>query len=149
MKNSISILFLAIFLSGTLSAQKIDYYNKSWKDIQAMAKAENRYILIDAYTDWCGWCKVMDKETMTDPKVVEFINKNFVPVKMEMEHGEGTMMAMKYHVSAFPTFMVFSLAGQYVYTITGYQKTEAFMKELNNALDLTQQFSAPGYVANV
>ncbi|WP_266205182.1 thioredoxin family protein [Pontibacter kalidii] len=59
-----------------------------WMTIeQAAARMEKepRKIVIDVYTDWCGWCKKMDKSTFTDPKVVELVNKHFYPVKLNAE----------------------------------------------------------------
>jgi uncharacterized protein YyaL (SSP411 family) len=52
-------------------------YNKAVK--------EDKIILIDAYTDWCGWCKVMDKKTYTQASVIEYLNENFVCVKLNPE----------------------------------------------------------------
>jgi thioredoxin-related protein len=49
------------------------------------AKTEKRKIFIDVYTDWCGWCKVMDKKTFSDPKVAKILNENFYPVKFDAE----------------------------------------------------------------
>lgn len=48
-------------------------------------KQEPRKVLVDVYTDWCGWCKKMDKDTFTDPEVVVHINKNFYAVKLDAE----------------------------------------------------------------
>ncbi|MFM8995370.1 MAG: thioredoxin family protein [Bacteroidota bacterium] len=62
-----------------------DGYNK--------AKAENKILLVDAYTDWCGWCKVMDRETYTNAAVIAALNQDFVCVKfnpeVEMTHSFG------------------------------------------------------------
>ncbi|SFF97558.1 thioredoxin family protein [Pontibacter chinhatensis] len=54
---------------------------------QAAARMEKepRKIVIDVYTDWCGWCRKMDKETFTDPKVVELVNKHYYAVKLNAE----------------------------------------------------------------
>lgn len=54
---------------------------------QAMLK-EKRPILIDLYTDWCGWCKTMDKKTYTNPNVIAYIQANFYPVKLNAETKE-------------------------------------------------------------
>ena len=49
------------------------------------SKTEKRKIFIDVYTDWCGWCKVMDKNTFSDPKVAAILNEQFYPVKFNAE----------------------------------------------------------------
>ncbi len=49
------------------------------------SKSENRKIFIDVYTSWCGWCKVMDKNTFTDPEIAKMLNEKFYPVKLDAE----------------------------------------------------------------
>lgn len=49
------------------------------------SKTEKRKIIIDVYTDWCGWCKVMDKNTFNDPEVAKLLNEKFYPVKFNAE----------------------------------------------------------------
>jgi thioredoxin-related protein len=41
--------------------------------------------IIDVYTDWCGWCKVMDKNTFSNPEVIKYINANYYAVKLDAE----------------------------------------------------------------
>lgn len=55
------------------------------EEAAAKIKQEPRKVLIDVYTDWCGWCRKMNKGTYTDPQIVEFINKNFYAVKFDAE----------------------------------------------------------------
>jgi len=87
----------------------------------------------------------MDKETMTDAQVMAMMNGKFVSVKMDMEHGEGLKIAMKYHVSAFPSFLFFDEAGNIVSGSAGYQKAPDFVKTMNSVLDKSKQFHATGY----
>jgi thioredoxin-related protein len=47
--------------------------------------------LVDVYTDWCGWCKFMDKKTFADPSVVEYLNENFNVVKFNAEQKEAVV----------------------------------------------------------
>lgn len=48
----------------------------------------NKNFLVDVYTEWCGWCKVMDKKTFTNPALIEYLNKNFHVVKFNAEQKE-------------------------------------------------------------
>ena len=147
MKKLLAVLLVAFFLSA--SAQEMNYYNKSWAEIKETAKAEHKYIMVDGFTEWCGWCKVMDKETMIDPKTVEFVNKNFIPVKMDMERGDGLKISRKYNITSYPTFMFFNPEGEYVYIAIGYRKPDGFMEELKNSMDKSKQFSSAGFSASI
>jgi thioredoxin-related protein len=69
----------------------------TWMDFAegyAKAKAENKILLVDAYTDWCSWCKVMDRETYTNAQVIAMLNNEFVCVKfnpeVEKQHKFGS-----------------------------------------------------------
>jgi len=60
----------------------------SMEDLEQMKNIGDKKVLVDMYTDWCGWCKKMDKNTFTDPAVVEYLNQNFVLVKFNAEQKE-------------------------------------------------------------
>lgn len=60
----------------------------TWEDaVAANAKAPKR-VLVDVYTDWCGWCKRMDATTFKDPKVADLVRENFYAVKLNAEQRE-------------------------------------------------------------
>ncbi|HRO46040.1 thioredoxin family protein [Agriterribacter sp.] len=55
---------------------------------EAGMATQKKDILIDLYTDWCGWCKVMDRNTYTNPDVIQYLNDKFYPVKLNAETKE-------------------------------------------------------------
>lgn len=61
----------------------------TWLNIEQASeigsKANDKKFLVDVYTDWCGWCKVMDKKTFTDPELIKYLNENFHVVKFNAE----------------------------------------------------------------
>ena len=57
----------------------------SWEEAQAKNKSEPKKIIVDVYTQWCGWCKKMDKTTWEEPGISTYVNKNFYAVKFDAE----------------------------------------------------------------
>ena len=79
-----------LFIIATLNSNSFAQENElvKWytiEEVQDLVKNEPRKIYIDMYTDWCGWCKVMDKKTFTDESVAEHLNTNFYAVKFDAE----------------------------------------------------------------
>jgi thioredoxin-related protein len=88
MKKITATLLLAL-LTGTASlAQGIKWYG--FEEAVELCKKEPRKIFIDVYTDWCGWCKVYDRNTFSNPDIVEYMNKYYYPVKFNAE-GHDTV----------------------------------------------------------
>ena len=60
----------------------------NWIELNNNASINNngKKIIIDLYTGWCGWCKVMDQKTFTNKEVINQINNNFLPIKFNAEY---------------------------------------------------------------
>ena len=52
------------------------------EDLEYLVKKEPRKVIVDAYTAWCGPCKMMDRNTFTDKNVINKIGKNFFGVNI-------------------------------------------------------------------
>jgi len=137
----VSILFL-----GTTSSfsQKINWL--TIEEAQELVKKEPRKIMIDVYTNWCGPCKLLDRNTFGNRDVVEYINKNYYAVKFNAE-GDSTVefkdntftnpnydpakanrrnaqhqFARYLGVSAYPTIAFFDSDFNLIAPISGYLK---------------------------
>jgi len=94
MKKSL-IISLLILSSFTVKSQVVSTSNNSsvkWVTIQEaenLNKKTPKPFFIDTYTDWCGWCKKMDKETFTNPVISDLLNNKFYPVKFDAEGSES------------------------------------------------------------
>jgi thioredoxin-related protein len=58
-------------------------------DIESMDKPSSKMYLVDIYTDWCVWCKVMDKNTFSDPEIKAYLDKYFHVAKFNAEGKES------------------------------------------------------------
>src|SRR5436189_3917103 len=93
MKKSVMVLAVVVLVFGSLrtDAQNDKHLAGSavkwmtFEEAVEKSKTEKRKIFIDVYTDWCGWCKVMDKNTFPDPEVAKLLNEKFYPVKLDAE----------------------------------------------------------------
>jgi thioredoxin-related protein len=90
-KRNYLVLGLALmFLVSAEAQDKIKWY--SIEEAVQLASENPRILVIDVYTDWCGWCKRMDRETFSDPAVVELMNTHFYPVKLDAEGKEDVVI---------------------------------------------------------
>ena len=84
--NFIRITLSLLFVTSTLLANaQIKWM--SWEEATAAQEREPKKMLIDVYTDWCGWCKQMDKVTFSDPDVARLVSEDFYAVKLNAEQA--------------------------------------------------------------
>ncbi len=91
MKESLYICLLFLFFINTTisKAQEINWL--TIEEAEIANEIAPRKILIDVYTDWCGWCKKMDATTFKDKEMISYLNQNFYCVKLDGE-DKGTLL---------------------------------------------------------
>jgi len=149
-------LILFISLGIVLQAQEINKYQEvkwlTWNEAYPQFKKSNKILLIDVYTDWCGWCKKMDKDTYAKPEVANLINKHFIAVKFNPEKTDIVYQVddqkwngrqLHYNLvqgqsSGFPTtiFLFKNDKGATVYLEPGYKDAVNFTTILNKYISM-------------
>ena len=140
------LLFLGVVILGlNLSGQDSIKWHSIDQAIE-LASQEPRLLVIDVYTDWCGWCKRMDATTFSDPEVVEIMNEHFYPVKLDAEGKEDIVIGDRtfkfvdngrrgYHEIAavvtrgrlsYPTISYVDAQGKVLEAAPGYKTADQF-----------------------
>lgn len=101
----IPVLGLIVFAPGQSKAlNTLKWY--SFDDGLALAKKEKKMVLIDFYTDWCGFCKKMDRETYSDQRIIRYLNEKYVLVKINPEKsGDLKFRGNTYTYSTFARYI--------------------------------------------
>lgn len=145
------IVVLALCLSAAISrAQEEPITWLTWDEATQLVATEKnpKKIFVDIYTDWCGWCKKMDKDTFNHPDVAAYMQDNFYMVKLDGEGKEPIEFKGNtfnfvprgrngYHELAaalmngrmsYPTTVFLDEEMNVLTPLPGYQKPEAFLK---------------------
>ncbi len=147
-------IFFILFSPLTLNAQKgIEFvHNKIWGEIIEKAKAENKYIFVDAFATWCGPCKYMATNIFTKEEVSELYNSSFINVKMQMDtsvrdneevrkwYETAHNMGKKYGIVAYPTLLYFKNDGTLVHRLVGSMEADVFMAKTKFLLEQENQY---------
>ncbi|MEF9986911.1 MAG: thioredoxin domain-containing protein [Bacteroidales bacterium] len=103
MKKIICIVFMLVSLN-LVAQEGIKFQHGTWAQAKELAVKENKLIFVDFYTQWCGPCYNMAKNTFVLYSVGTLYNTNFVNMKIDAENGEGIELAKKYGVRSYPTY---------------------------------------------
>ncbi len=84
--SKLLIAGLLLLTGPIILAQEVQWM--TWEEATTLATTEEnpKKIFVDVYTDWCGWCKKMDKDTFQNAEVAAYMSDNFYMVKLD---GEG------------------------------------------------------------
>jgi thioredoxin-related protein len=153
MKLLIVMLLCVPLLAGAQGEKGIFFERHlNWQQVKAKARQENKYIFVDCYASWCGPCKQMDNEVYSSAAVGDFMNHQFISVKMQLDtskldddavkerYADAAYIRQHYNIPGYPTFLFFSPDGEIVHQSTSYLLAADFQSLAKDALDSTKQY---------
>src|SRR5258708_5982183 len=135
------VLACTAFADGTASANEAIQWQTSFKAAMNKARSGNKLVMVDFYTDWCGYCKKLDRETYTNTRVIQ-LAAQVVPLKINAEKDEGPEAARKYSVHVFPTILFINSKGGVEGKLVGYVPPQVFSLQMSSFTTAHAEFPA-------
>ena len=139
--------FIVVILLSTSFTTPIEETKIKWltlEEAQELSQETPKKIIMDVYTDWCGWCKKMDKTTFADEKVAEYVNENYYAVKLKADSNDKVTfkgqefskgeLAQALRVTGYPTIVFFDEGFSRFQPVSGYRGADDF-------LDILEKFN--------
>jgi len=108
-------------------------WNHDLRSALTQAKSARRWVLVDCYTDHCGWCKKLDADTLNNPNVIRMLGNHFVWVKCDTDNpSTGAWVKDKYEPQGYPCILILDPSGNEKGRILGYKPPAAFVNIVSN-----------------
>lgn len=117
---------------ATPAAGKEVQWHSSLPDAMKIAKEAKKPLMVDFFSDRCGWCKVLDQKTYSNPEVRACAEK-FVSVKVDL--GREPLAGTQYRVTGLPTILFMNGAGEVIHSVIGFRPPASFLPEMQKALE--------------
>lgn len=123
----IAILFMLLTVTPTCRAEKGIQWH-SYEEGIKKAKETQKLIFINFHADWCTFCKKMEKESFTDPKIIASLNEHFVSIHIDTEKERS--LAQKFFIRSLPTIWFLEHDQEKITNVPGYIPPDIFLKIL-------------------
>lgn len=121
-------------ITGLHAQQGLQFFKGSLQDALAYADSVNKPVFIETYADWCGPCKLMEREVFPDASVGAYFNEHFVNVKVDVDTREGKRFAREYDIDFIPRLMFMHANGTVVHQKEGFFSPRLFIRMGERAL---------------
>ncbi len=131
-----AIFLAATFFSSGVNADSQDredaFFDITFEEAQAKARAERKLVMIDFFTTWCAPCRQMDVTTFRDPEVTAWLRAKTVPIRVDAD--QNAELKGRYKVNQYPTFVFTSPVGHQRSRLVGFRDALTFLAEAKDAL---------------
>jgi len=105
----------------------LPWFDGSWEELLRRAEREERLVFVEFWTEWCGWCKQLDKDTFSNPTVVRAMG-DLLCFTVDGESEEGAKLRERFGVRTYPTLVFLEPNGEPRDVLTGYLAPKPFLQ---------------------
>ena len=141
-KIAVFATLMLLAVSAISAYAEVNFKELSFAEALKQAKKDKKIVMVDYYTTWCGWCKVLDKKTYSSKEVGDYADVNMISLKIDAEKGEGIELSKRAAIQGFPTIIFYDGDGKEVHRVVGYVEAMPFLERMKMAV-MAASKSAP------
>ncbi len=128
------MLLLVLVLSAMSASAQITFQKGSPQVLKHRAEEEGKLIFMDMSASWCGPCRALEQNVFSDKEVGEFMDSNFICVKMDVDTEQGQILAAEYDVSSIPAMLILDSQMNLLGRTVGYRDKSQFLADMRQLL---------------
>ncbi|BBB33630.1 conserved hypothetical protein [Thermotomaculum hydrothermale] len=140
-----ALLFILLLLTSCSNIERVKW--REFSNALLEQEESDKPIMFFFYSTSCMYCKMMEKSTLNNREISEIINKNFIPIKLNVDNKlplgkdlpSPSQLAATFRVKGVPAIFFVNKEHKIIKTVTGFQPVFLFKKHLNEALSLSKE----------
>lgn len=133
------LFFFFLFIPNGIAQNNFKFDESNYETILQKSKTEKKPIFLMLYATWCPHCAIMKSEVFKDTVVTNLLSKNYISAWQDVDKAEGIVLKKKFNITSLPAFIFLDSNENELYRLKGEYKTQAFIAEIQNALNPKQQ----------
>jgi thioredoxin 1 len=125
------IPFFVLIAAFKPASTIVQFAAADWENSKSRAMTEGKLYFVDFDASYCATCRNMDESTYMSERLANYISKNVVAVRVDVQDFDGVMWSQQYEVEALPTMLIFNEQGELVKRIVGYQSADDLIEEFS------------------
>ncbi len=125
------IPFFVLIAAFKPASTIVQFASADWENSKSRAMTEGKLYFVDFDASYCATCRNMDESTYMSERLANYINKNVVAVRIDVQDFDGVMWSQQYEVEALPTMLIFNEKGELVKRLVGYKSSDDLIEEFS------------------
>ncbi len=139
MRKFIAATVVSLLALGASAWAGVDWEH-NYDTALEKAKKDKKLVMVDVYTDWCGWCKKLDRDTYSQKDVQTKLAKEFISLKINPETDtKNAKLAKQFGTRGYPHIVFLDAEGKKLSEIGGYLPAKGFLQRLNEVTEKAQK----------
>ena len=111
---SVMLLVLPILMANSTKPSGFKFHKGNLTTAKQKAAKEGKLYMVDFVAKWCMPCRWMEETTFSDPRVMQYLQENYIAVKVDIDDFDGFAYKQLYNIKILPSILIFNSKGDII-----------------------------------